>query len=217
MPAAETPFKVKNQIFYSPKVTNTSASKHDGSIDKSARVLDFNKPPAHTSFTPIIKTSQQPILPREDLNLNSPNTKLKYRNFLRDLKELEHDSFISQLKFSLKQLPILPHKIHWRVLLDLADLAKRECQIKYACRLFRCATQMQPYAYQGWLEWAKLYEESGEIDKCKDLLKEGLGYCRDNENLIVKSIKVYEKEKEYAKVRQLFMTNDQWRVQLEGA
>jgi len=80
------------------------------------------------------------------------------------------------------------------VLLDLADLAKRESQISYACRLFKTATALQPYAYQGWLEWSKLCEESGEIAKCKELLQEGLSYCIENENLIVKSIKVYEKD-----------------------
>jgi hypothetical protein len=67
---------------------------------------------------------------------------------------------------------------------------------------------LQPYAYQGWLEWSKLCEESGEIAKCKELLQEGLTYCIENENLIVKSIKVYEKDQEYAKVRKLFVACD---------
>jgi la-related protein 1 len=86
-------------------------------------------------------------LPRPDLNLDTPNSKPKYRAFLKDLKDLEHEPFIVQLKFTLKQLAQLPKKIHWRVLLDLADLAKRESQISYACRLFKVATTLQPYAY----------------------------------------------------------------------
>ena len=49
------------------------------------------------------------------------------------------------------------------------------------------------------------------------MLKEGLSYCIENENLIVKSIKVFEKEGEYEKVRKLFRNSDQWRVQIEGA
>jgi hypothetical protein len=76
---------------------------------------------------------------------------------------------------------------------------------------------LQPYAYQGWLEWAKLCEESGEIDKCKSLLKEGLSYCVENENLVVKCIKVYEKDGDFQQVRKMFTNCDQWRVQVEGA
>mgnify|MGYP006970068706 CR=1 FL=1 len=52
--------------------------------------------------------NMQQILPRHDLNLDSPQSKFKYKNFLRDLKDLESDPFINQLKHSLKQLPILP-------------------------------------------------------------------------------------------------------------
>ena len=40
------------------------------------------------------------------------------------------------------------------------------------------------------------------------MLQEGLTYCIENENLIVKSIKVYEKDQEYAKVRKLFVACD---------
>ena len=39
------------------------------------------------------------------------------------------------------------------------------------------------------------------------MLKEGLSYCIENENLIVKSIKVFEKEGEFEKVRKLFKNN----------
>jgi hypothetical protein len=65
-------------------------------------------------------------MPRLDLDLDSPQSKLKYKNFLRDFKEMNKGSFISQLKYCFKQLASLPQKIHWRILLDLADLAKRE-------------------------------------------------------------------------------------------
>ena len=125
-------------------------------------------------------------------------------------------SFISQLKYCFKQLASLPQKIHWRILLDLADLAKRESQITYASRLFKVSTELQPYAYQGWLEWAKLCEESGDNLQCKELLKRGLGYCIDNDNLIIKYIKVFEKDGEFEEVRKL-IKGDQWKVLIEGA
>lgn len=103
---SQTPFVAKEPIFCSPK----------------APIPCFNK----LTFTPVPKSNLQHILPKTDLNLDSPQSKFKYKNFLKDLKDLEHDPFINQLKHSLKQLPGLPSKIHWRVLLDLADLAKRE-------------------------------------------------------------------------------------------
>jgi predicted negative regulator of RcsB-dependent stress response len=81
----------------------------------------------------------------------------------------------------------------------------------YATRLFRTATQMQPYAYQGWLEWAKLCEESGDVNQAKSILKEGLSFCPDNENLLVKCIKVMERDQEYTEIRKL-IKSEHWRI-----
>ena len=50
-------------------------------------------------------------------------------------------------------------------------MAKRDSQMSYATKLFKTATLLQPYAYQGWLEWAKLCEESGDTIMCKKLLR----------------------------------------------
>jgi hypothetical protein len=108
MPINDTPFKVKNQIFYSPKVTSASKNSelnHD--MNSCSKVLHFKQAPS-LSFTPVIKTKTEAILPIVDLNINSPTTKLKYKNFTKDLKELESETFIDQLKYSLKQLPQLP-------------------------------------------------------------------------------------------------------------
>jgi len=41
-------------------------------------------------------------------------------------------------------------KVHWRVHLELADLAKRENHPSEARRLYRLAVRMQPYAAQVW-------------------------------------------------------------------
>lgn len=86
----------------------------------------------------------------------------------------------------------------------------------YAAKLFSASTVLQPYAYQGWLEWAKLCEESGDAAKCKELLSQGLYYCPENDNLIVKSIKVHERDNESDKIRKL-LKSDQWRVKVESA
>jgi hypothetical protein len=61
IPVAETPFKVKNQIFYSPKV-QTSASKEAPTLESSCKIIDFKS--TNVTFTPVPKMNMQQILPR---------------------------------------------------------------------------------------------------------------------------------------------------------
>ena len=95
----------------------------------------------------------------------------------------------------------LPKKLHWKLLLDLADFAKREFEFKEATTIFKIITHIQPYAHQGWLEHAKMEEELGNIEKCRILLKRGLTYNPLNENLFLKSLKVEEKLENYDEVK----------------
>jgi hypothetical protein len=100
----------------------------------------------------------------------------------------------------------LPSKVHWKVKLELADLAKRENRFTEARQLYRyvafalsvhvwlchsrCCfsddvtrevTASQPYAPQGWLEYSKMEEECGQLSHCRTILSEGLKYCKYNE------------------------------------
>ena len=43
----------------------------------------------------------------------------------------------------------------------MADYSKRESRFKEAKLLFKLVSYLQPYAYQGWLEYAKMEEECG--------------------------------------------------------
>lgn len=47
-------------------------------------------------------------------------------------------------------------------------------------------------------------------------MKRGLSFCIDNDNLIIKYIKVFEKDGEFEEVRKL-IKGDQWKVLIEGA
>ena len=87
----------------------------------------------------------------------------------------------------------IPQKIHWRILLDLADFAKRESKFAEANYLFKIVVTTQPYAYQGWLEYAKMEEECGNQVSCRDILIEGLRFNPYSENLFIKAIKLEEK------------------------
>ena len=51
--------------------------------------------------------------------------------------------------------------MNWRVFLDIADIAKRESKFDEARHFFKIAVSVQPFAYQGWLEFSKMEEESG--------------------------------------------------------
>jgi hypothetical protein len=81
------------------------------------------------------------------------------------MKEIEREGFSAVLKFAFSRIMHLPKKVHWRLILDLADFAKRESRFKEAKILFKLVSYLQPYAYQGWLEYSKMEEECGNIIK----------------------------------------------------
>lgn len=113
--------------------------------------------------------------------------------------------------------------MHWKILLDLADFAKRESEFTEAATLFKIVTHIQPYAYQGWLEHAKMEEELGNIERCRTLLKRGLKFNPLNDNLFLKSLKIEEKEGNYQEVKKLIASlkneriEDTYKLLLEGS
>lgn len=97
----------------------------------------------------------------------------------------------------------LPHKIHWRVYLDIADIAKRKGKFAEAKLFYKLAITNQPFAYQGWLEYSKMEEESGNQDACLNILMKGLKFNPYSENLFVKMVKIEEKRQNYQKIRKM--------------
>lgn len=97
---------------------------------------------------------------KHDLN-ETPNSKHKYKIISRDAKDIEKKGFKEAIKFVFERILSMPKKIHWRILLDLADFAKRESKFTEAKILFKLICHIQPFAYQGWLEFAKMEEECG--------------------------------------------------------
>lgn len=95
----------------------------------------------------------------------TPNSKYKYKQISREMKDNERHGFQAVIKETFARILNVPRKVHWRVVLDLADYAKRESKFKEAKLLFKLVAYLQPYAYQGWLEYAKMEEECGNQDK----------------------------------------------------
>lgn len=78
---------------------------------------------------------------------DTPNSKYKYKIIVRDMKEQEKQGFQAVTKQVFSKLVGLPKKVHWKIMLDLADFAKRESRFKEAKMLFKLVTHLQPYAY----------------------------------------------------------------------
>ena len=132
----------------------------------------------------------------------SPHSKRLFNQFSADVKQLEPLGLQPTVHKVLCRIFELPRKVHWRVLLDLADFAKREGKFGDARVLYKIVTRIQPYAYQGWLEFAKMEEELGRTHKCVDLLSAGLSISNQlNENLFLKKMKVEEKLGQVDQVR----------------
>jgi hypothetical protein len=83
---------------------------------------------------------------KQDLN-ETPNSKHKYKLVTRDLKDIEKKGFSEAIKLVFEKIITLPKKIHWKILLDLADFAKRESKFVEAKILFKLICNLQPFAY----------------------------------------------------------------------
>lgn len=83
---------------------------------------------------------------RQDL-AETPNSKYKYKQISREMKEHEKNGFQTVVKETFQRILSIPRKVHWRIVLDLADYAKRESRFKEAKLLFKLVSYLQPYAY----------------------------------------------------------------------
>jgi len=111
----------------------------------------------------------------------------------------------------------------WLILLELADMAKRENDLETARSLFRHVVKLKPRKSQCWLEYAKMEEECGQMEHARNILRHGLQQCPFCESLMIKTIKIEEKLGNIAGAHALLARlKDQpldktWRTVLEGA
>eukprot|EP01129_Flabellula_baltica_P016799 TRINITY_DN9119_c0_g1_i1.p1 TRINITY_DN9119_c0_g1~~TRINITY_DN9119_c0_g1_i1.p1 ORF type:complete len:809 (+),score=179.45 TRINITY_DN9119_c0_g1_i1:70-2496(+) len=122
----------------------------------------------------------------------SPNSKQDYKEFHKIFKLREKEGFTAALNYATCYLDELP-KVHWKILLDIADLCKRHNEFGLAREYFERVNSIEPYIPKGWLEYAKMEEENGDLEKCNNLLLRGLEYCPSNEALLIKAIKHCER------------------------
>jgi len=128
--------------------------------------------------------------------LDSPNSKQKFKNISKDIKELEKSpscGFYDIVLQTFKLIKSVPQKIHWRIYLELADLAKRESKFGFAGSMFKIVVSIQPYAYQGWLEYSKMEEECGNYEQSRKIIQMGLKLNPLSENLFTKAVKLEDR------------------------
>jgi tetratricopeptide (TPR) repeat protein len=157
--------------------------------------------------------------------VESPETRAAFKEFYRQFRLKERSSIKEAEDYALRTLKYgsIPEKTHWRVYLELADLAKRSNKFEDARKLYSLVCELQPYANQGWLEFSKLEEECGHMNRCAKILHEGLKYCTISENLLTRAIKHEEKRNNHIRARELLARlkhvgiEKVWRTVLEGA
>lgn len=155
----------------------------------------------------------------------SPVARSAFKEFYRHFRAKERSSFKEAEEFAKQTLAnnTLPEIVQWRVHLELADLAKRSNRIIEARERYRRVCELQPYASQGWLEYSKLEEECGHLNRCARILSSGLEYCEYSESLLTRAIKHAEKMGNLDMARQLLARlkhvgiEKVWRSVLEGA
>ena len=69
--------------------------------------------------------------------METPNSKHKYKIISREIKDVEKKGFCETIKLVFEKLLTVPKKVHWKILLDLADFAKRESKFNEAKILFK--------------------------------------------------------------------------------
>eukprot|EP01130_Rhizamoeba_saxonica_P003557 TRINITY_DN1490_c0_g1_i2.p1 TRINITY_DN1490_c0_g1~~TRINITY_DN1490_c0_g1_i2.p1 ORF type:complete len:770 (+),score=160.99 TRINITY_DN1490_c0_g1_i2:202-2511(+) len=158
---------------------------------------------------------------KEELNFSS-SMKQQFKDFFKEFKTKEKIGYEDAVQFALDSLKVLPLQMHWKVYLEIADLSKRENKFEKAQQFYVSVNTLQPYASKGWLEYAKMEEENGNLDKCSKILTDGLYYCPHSENLLVKGIKHGEKMGNIGHSRKLLSRlqdvsiDRSWRTIMEG-
>jgi len=166
----------------------------------------------------------------EQFVMESPTERQAFKEFGRHFRQKENVSLEAARDYALSCLDAeshpdlyLPPATHWRVFLELADVAKRSNMVEDARSHYREACRLQPRASQGWLEHSKLEEECGNLERCAAILQEGLRHCSTNENLLIRAVKFYERMGDLDQARHLLSRtkhlsiDKSWKTVLEGA
>eukprot|EP01125_Pyxidicula_operculata_P020859 TRINITY_DN7835_c0_g1_i2.p1 TRINITY_DN7835_c0_g1~~TRINITY_DN7835_c0_g1_i2.p1 ORF type:complete len:910 (+),score=161.15 TRINITY_DN7835_c0_g1_i2:140-2869(+) len=191
----------------------------DAGIDFSSPTSDYDLDD-EANFIPDLGEKAAQLL-KKQLQL-SPISKQQFTDFFKVFKVKEKEGYYSAKQYASSNFANLPPKVHWKVYLEMADLAKRENRHKEARKYYEAVNKIQPYACKGWLEFAKMEEESGNLHECTKILADGLYFCPHSEGLLVKGIKHSERMGNIQAARALLSRlknvaiERSWRTMMEG-
>jgi len=94
----------------------------------------------------------------------------------------------------------------WKILLELAECAKRSGSITSMKQHLAQAVQAQPRNVHVWLETCRAMDELGELLDCRALLEHGLACCPGSEQLTLKLLRLQERQGDTAGWRALMGT-----------
>uniref|UniRef100_A0A7S4M9K9 Uncharacterized protein n=1 Tax=Vannella robusta TaxID=1487602 RepID=A0A7S4M9K9_9EUKA len=197
------------------------ASSGSPKMESQAPVISHRRSASTSTEHPIARKEDKEAPSGKDPG-DSPTSNTKFKQFYRSFKQKEKEGYKEASQYAIEHLEILPEKVHWRVFLELADLAKRENRISKAREYYEQVNKLQPTAAQGWLEYAKMEEECGNLAACKSILSSGLSHCTVNESLMVKCLKHYERMDHLQEARALLgalkdvPVERTWRTIMEG-
>jgi len=191
----------------------------------------LTKPPMNNgnncnSSTPESLAHDSPWAQKKKAELDeTPQTRSVFKDFYKTFRSKEKESVEEAFAYAHEALASkdVPERIHWKIYLEMADLAKRENRFKDARDLYQLVNKTQPFAHQGWLEYSKMEEECGRLLHCRSILQEGLEYCNYAEQLLTKAIKHEERLGNLDNARALLSrlrtqnVEKAWRTILEGA
>jgi tetratricopeptide (TPR) repeat protein len=168
---------------------------------------------------------EDPIDPKRIELDESPATRLIFKEFYKSYRLQERLGLQYAEDFAKRSLQdgSLPESVHWRVYIELADIARRSNRFVEARHLYQKVCQLQPYASQGWIEYSKLEEECGYMNRVTNILHAGLEYCEYNENLLIRTVKHHERMGNLDQARAILARlkhvgiDKVWRTMLEGA
>jgi len=203
---ASTPSRKKGRDSTRPGPTTLVAV--DGTVDEA-----------------VVSVPENPLDAKRAELEETPATRIAFKEFYRGFRMEERQSFQKAEEFAQKALTdgSLPESIHWRVYLELADLARRSNRYVESRGLYQKACQLQPFASQGWLEYSKLEEDCGFMNRVSNILHAGLEYCEYSETLLTRAVKHQEKMGNLSSARGILARlkhvgiDKVWRTVLEGA
>ncbi|EAR94542.2 hypothetical protein TTHERM_00048880 (macronuclear) [Tetrahymena thermophila SB210] len=132
-------------------------------------------------------------------------------------------SFVEILGTSIAKMSQIKPNIYWKLMFELADYAKKDCMYHEAKYFYKIAINLQPFCPDIWLEYAKMEEDYGNLQKAKEILENAYPFCKMSDSLILKLLRIIEKIGKIEDIRVILSNLNQlkidkcWKIYIEGA